>query len=287
MTPWPAWTAAALATALLAVGVLVNRRVVGWLPDDVPGPGRKQHGRPIPLAGVLLTPPLALWMLWDPLWPGDRIGVGAVALAALVGWLDDRRKEHGGGLDWRHKALGLLAVASLAAASVCSPAHAPGHWLLFAGFVFVFVNALNFLDNQNGVAAALAAVTLLAAGGGGLDGFLRDDWPAAAAAAALAFLPWNWPRARLFLGDAGAYALGAAAAIAVCWWLRAGPSGLWLAAVPLADFAQVVVVRLWLGLPPWVGDRRHLTHLALRCGAPSWALAPLFAAAAWALARLA
>ncbi|MFN6196138.1 MAG: hypothetical protein ACK5BN_20185, partial [Planctomycetota bacterium] len=183
MTPWPAWPAAALAPALLAVGVLGNRRVVGWLPDDVPGPGRKQHGRPIPRAGVLLPPPLALWMLWDPLWPGDRLGVGAVALAALVGWLDDRRKEHGGGLDWRHKALGLLAVASLAAASVCNPVHAPGHWLLFAGFVFVFVNALNFLDNQNGVAAALAAVTLQAAGGGADDGLMREERPAGAGAA--------------------------------------------------------------------------------------------------------
>jgi UDP-N-acetylmuramyl pentapeptide phosphotransferase/UDP-N-acetylglucosamine-1-phosphate transferase len=274
-----------VATALLAVGVFTNRRIVGWLPDDVPGPGRKQHGRPIPLAGVLLTPPLVLWMLWAPFWPGDRLAAAAVALAALVGWLDDRRKENGGGLDWRRKALGLLAVAGLAAASVNDPAHAPGRWLLFTGFVFVFVNALNFLDNQNGVAAAVAAVTLIAAGGGGLDGFVRSEWPAAAAAAALAFLPWNWPRARLVLGDAGAYALGAAAAIAVCASLHDGPAGLWLAAVPLADFTQVVVVRLCLGLPPWIGDRRHLTHLALRFGAPAWALAPLFAAAAWALAQ--
>lgn len=287
MTPCPAWTAAALATALLAVGVLANRRFFGWLPDDAPGPGRKQHGRPTPLAGVLLAPPLALWILWDPHWPGDRMAAGAVALAALVGWLDDRRKEHGDGLDWRAKALGLALVAGLAAASACDPVHAPGRWLLFAGFAFVFVNALNFLDNQNGVAAALAAATLVAAGGGGLAGFGRSDWTAAAAATALAFLPWNWPRARLFLGDAGAYALGAAAAIAVCFRLHDGPSGLWLAAVPLADFTQVVAVRVALGLAPWVGDRRHLTHLALRFGAPAWALAPAFAAAAWALARLA
>lgn len=286
MTPWPAWAAAALATALLAVGVLVDRRVVAWLPLDVPGAGRKQHGRPIPLAGALLVPPLLLWMLWDPFWPGDRLAAAAVALAALIGWLDDRRKADGRGLDWRSKAIGLAAVAGLAAAATCDPTHAPGTWLLVAGFTFVFVNALNFLDNQNGVAAALAAATLLTAGGG-LAGLPRNDWTAAAAAAALAFVPWNWPRARLFLGDAGAYALGTAAAIAVCGGLRFGPAALWLAAVPLADFTQVVAVRLWLRQRPWVGDRRHLTHRALQLGAPAWALAPLFGAAAWALAQLA
>jgi UDP-N-acetylmuramyl pentapeptide phosphotransferase/UDP-N-acetylglucosamine-1-phosphate transferase len=287
MTPWPAWSAAAMATALLGVGVMVQRHVGGWLPLDAPGPGRKQHGHPIPLAGALLAPPLVLWMLWDPFWPGDRLGAVAVALAALIGWLDDRRKAHGDGLDWRSKALGLAVVAGLAAASTCDPTHAPGRWLALAGFAFVFVNALNFLDNQNGVAAAMAAATLVAAGGGGIGAFARNDWTAAAAATALAFLPWNWPRARLFLGDAGAYALGTAAAIAVCAGLHHGPSALWLAAVPLADFAQVVAVRLWLGLPPWVGDRRHLTHRALGVGVPAWALAPAFAAAAWALAQLA
>lgn len=286
MTPWPAWTAAVVATALIAIAVLVDRRLVAWLPLDAPGPGRKQHGRPIPLAGALLAPPLLLWMLWDPFWPGDRLGAAAVALAAAIGWIDDRGKSHGSGLDWRSKAIGLAIVAGLAAASTCDPAHAPWTWLLFAGFTFVFVNALNFLDNQNGVAAALAAVTLLTAGNG-LAGMLRNDWTAAAAAAAIAFLPWNWPRARLFLGDAGAYALGTAAAIGVCFGLHFGPAALWLAAVPLADFTQVVAVRLWLGQRPWVGDRRHLTHRALQLGAPAWALAPLFGAAAWALAQLA
>lgn len=286
MTPWPAWTAAAVATALIAIAVLVDRRLAAWLPLDAPGPGRKQHGRPIPLAGALLAPPLLLWMLWDPFWPRDRLGAAAVALAAVIGWLDDRGKARGDGLDWRGKAIGLAIVAGLAAASTCDPTQAPLRWLWFAGFTFVFVNALNFLDNQNGVAAALAAVTLLTAGTG-LAGLLRNDWTAAAAAAAFAFVPWNWPRARLFLGDAGAYALGTAAAIAVCFGLHSGPSSLWLAAVPLADFAQVVAVRLSLGQRPWVGDRRHLTHRALQFGAPAWTLAPLFGAAAWALAQLA
>jgi Fuc2NAc and GlcNAc transferase len=287
MTPLPSWAAAVASTALLALGVFVNRRVVGWLPDDAPLAARKQHGRPIPLAGVLLAPVVCLWMLWDEFWPGDRLAAAGVALAALVGWLDDRGKERGGGLDWRVKAVGLAVAAGLAAASACDPTHAPAHWLLFTVFAFVLTNAVNFLDNQNGVAAALAATMLLVAGGDPLGALLRSEWPAAAACAALAFLPWNWPRARLFLGDAGAYALGLAAAIAVCFHLHRGPSGLWLAAVPLLDFAQVVAVRLALGLRPWVGDRRHLTHVALRFGAPSWSLAPAFAAAAWALAQLA
>ena len=59
-------------------------------------------------------------------------------------------------------------------------------------------------------------------------------------------------------------------------------------AVLAADFTQVVLARLMLGVPPWIGDRRHLTHIAMSLGAPRVAVAPLFAALAaqgfWVLA---
>jgi hypothetical protein len=62
----------------------------------------------------------------------------------------------------------------------------------------------------------------------------------------------------------------------VDWQLAIAPC-----AILLADFAQVIVARLWLGYAPWIADRRHLTHVLLNTGLPSWALAPLLAAAAW------
>jgi len=276
MTPF--WWALAAATVLVWLGDHCNRRWFGFLPDDPPRPGRKQHARPIPLAGVLLVPLLGFW-LWHegasgPGWPW---AVAAVGIAGAVGWLDDRGKEHGDGLAWHHKAIGLAAAAAAAATATCDPLSAPALWSTCVVLAFVLVNAVNFLDNTDGVTAAIVAVPLATAAG----------WPLTAAATALAFLPWNWPRPRLFLGDAGAYALGIVLAMFVQAGLHHGATALWLAAIPLVDFLQVVVVRLWLRHPPWVGDRRHLTHIAQNLGLPRVLVAPLFAALAFAASRLA
>lgn len=262
--------AALIATGLLWLGDFVNRRWFGWLPDDPPRPGRKQHARPMPLAGVLLCPVLAGFLLADASRAIGWTGAGAIVVAAAVGFLDDRGKERQHGLDWRAKALGLLLASALAASAVASPVDSPLAWCAAAALAFVLANAVNFLDNTDGVAAGLCAVGLLA-----LDS--PAAWPAAAGFTALAFVPWNWPRPRLFLGDAGAYALGIALALAIAEGWHAGGRSLAIAAVPLVDFAQVVAVRLWLRHPPWVGDRRHLTHVVLHLGAPHVAIAPLFA----------
>ena len=83
------------------------------------------------------------------------------------------------------------------------------------------MNAVNFLDNMNGMVAGIAAIALL--------GFAWTRWRAARPARrrpssrwpgpALGFLPYNFPRARIFLGDAGSlflgYSLGASAVLAV------------------------------------------------------------------------
>ncbi|MBL8724698.1 MAG: hypothetical protein JNK49_11665 [Planctomycetes bacterium] len=272
--PWLAAAgAAALATGL---GEWANRRWFGWLPDDPPRPGRKQHGRPIPLAGVVLV---LLGVPWCLGLAAHGLAAAA-AVAGLVGFLDDRGKEHGRDLDWRWKALGLGLATAVAAGTACDPLARPwtfaGLWLLG----FVLTNATNFLDNTDGVCAALAAASLLGlSGGAGPGGVL--------AGLALGFLPYNWPRPRVFLGDAGAYLLGIGTAWAVGQRLQSGTlQPLWAVAIQLLDFTQVVVARLWLGVPPWVGDRRHLTHIAQNLGVGKRWVAPLFSLLAAALAVL-
>ncbi len=274
----PVW-AAAITTGLLLLGDLCNRHWFGFLPDDPPRPGRKQHARPVPLAGVLLAPLIAGWALADPAWTAGRFVAAAVVVAAIVGFVDDRGKERGRDLDWRWKAIGLLLASGLAATACVDPLAEPDSWLLRALIAFVLANAVNFLDNTDGVAATLAAVGLIAIDGG-------QGWSGAAGFAALAFVPWNWPRSRLFLGDAGAYALGIALAIAIGCAAPFDARALAFAAIPLLDFTQVVAVRLWLRHPPWVGDRRHLTHVAMNVGVPRLAIAPLFAVLAYAAIAL-
>jgi UDP-N-acetylmuramyl pentapeptide phosphotransferase/UDP-N-acetylglucosamine-1-phosphate transferase len=268
-----AWAALA-ATVAAAVGDLVNRRIAGWLPDDPPHPGRKQHARPMPLAGIVVVPAIAPWLVAERAW----WPLAAMLVAATVGFVDDGRKETGNGLDWRWKALGLALASGLAATAVVRPEHDPLTWLGVAAFVFVLTNATNFLDNTDGVATSLSAVSLLVLGQG-------SNWTLAAGFAALGFLPWNWPRPRLFLGDGGAYALGALAGIASASAARHDPRALLAVAVQLADFVQVVLARVWLAVPPWVGDRRHLTHIVQNLGLPRVLVAPLFAAIAMVLAQ--
>ena len=54
-------------------------------------------------------------------------------------------------------------------------------------------------------------------------------------------------------------------------------------ALLLGDFVQVITARLILGVAPWVGDRRHLTHIVQNLGLPRPLVAPLFALVAAAL----
>ncbi|MCB9887099.1 MAG: hypothetical protein H6838_16525 [Planctomycetes bacterium] len=265
--------AALIAGAGCGLALWVNGHRWGFLPDDPPSLPRKQHDRPIPLAGVVLLPCVLWWFASLE----HAATLLALAIATATGFADDRGKEHGEGLDWRVKGA-LLAVAALIGASQsCAPLQAPGDWLLLAALAFVLCNATNFLDNMDGVATSLSAVTLLSIGGGGPF--------AAVGFAALGLLPWNWPRPRLFLGDAGAYLLGMAAGLAVGARALVAPIELLAAGVQLADFVQVISARLWLRLPPWVGDRRHLSHIAHHRGVPRWLVAPLLAALAALLAN--
>lgn len=267
----PLWSAA-LATAGLWLGDLCNRRWFGWLPQDPPRPGRKQHRRTLPLAGLLLLPAVLPWLLSEQQW----LLLAAAVLATAVGFVDDRGKEHGREFGWRRKAIGLLVATGLAAASVVSPLHDPTGWLLALLLVFVITNATNFLDNTDGTAAALSATSLLCLGGPiGIAG----------GAAALAFVPWNWPRPRLFLGDSGAYLLGVLTGTLATAAMWREPAAVRTVALQLGDFVQVVIARLWLAHPPWVGDRRHLTHVLQNFGLPRLWVAPVFAGLALWIAQ--
>lgn len=275
MPPWSQpVAAAAAATALVAAGTWCNRRWFGWLPDDVPHGQRKLHTRPMPLAGILVAPAAAPWLAAASAW---WLLAGFVG-AALVGFADDWRKETGRELDWRWKGLGLAAAAAVAACEVALPHEAPWRWLAVTAFVFVLANATNFLDNTDGVATALAATSLLVLGIGAAP-LLGGTAVACAAVgwAAVGFLPWNWPRPRVFLGDSGAYALGLATGVFAAAGALVEPAALLAVAVQLTDFAQVVLARLWLHVPPWIGDRRHLTHIVQNLGLPRIAVAPTFA----------
>jgi len=185
---------------------------------DVPG-SRSSHEVPTPRGGGV---PIAAGLLGAALLTG---GVTAVAFGITVAAF--------GLLGLAEDVLELPARFRLAAQFTCafligvvlvssiplSLAALLGLAAIAALWVTAFVNAFNFMDGVNGISGAHAMVGGLAYA---LIGWWRaDDFllsaGAAVAAGGLAFMPWNAVKARVFLGDAGSYALGAALAVLACY----------------------------------------------------------------------
>ena len=148
--------------------------------------------------------------------------------------------------------------------------------------VLWFVNAFNFVDGSDGLAAGLAAVAAL----GFVFIFVRHNLPELAAISAAlfgscaGFLFLNFPRATIFMGDCGSTMLGLVLVSLTLAAARASPtpalglsSSLLFAAVPLADALFAIIRRLRRGQSPFSGDRRHFYDLLLRRGLSSKAVA--------------
>lgn len=203
---------------------------------DQPG-ARRSHGVPTPRGGgaaiaVALLLAAGLLALRTPSAAPLLGGFGAgLALVALAGWVDDHRPL---------PAALRLAVHAVASAVFALAAwwHAPmAPWGVFVAFAapLVLVNAWNFMDGIDGLAATQAIVVVVVPAL--LAGPLGAALGLALAAASLGFLPWNLPRARLFLGDVGSGAIGFAIGAIVAMAVAAGGArALLLVLLPLAPF---------------------------------------------------
>jgi UDP-N-acetylmuramyl pentapeptide phosphotransferase/UDP-N-acetylglucosamine-1-phosphate transferase len=181
---------------------------------DVPG-HRSSHTIPTPRGGGI---PIAAGLLVAAgLIGGANAAVFAFAVATfgLLGFADDLRGLTAG---WRliMQAVGGTMVAVVLVSGLTGPAAMLVLLVvLCAAWITGFVNVFNFMDGVNGISAAhalIAGVVYACLGWWQQDGFLASAG-AAVAVGALAFLPWNAGQARVFLGDAGSYALGAALAM--------------------------------------------------------------------------
>lgn len=193
------------------------------------------------------------------------VGGGAV-LAILTGIIDDR---------FGMRPSVKLMCQAIAAGSLIAAAGIPDIGLPpVAGaavalvFLMALMNAVNFLDNMNGMVGGLAAIAMI---GFAIHSFWRGAaWLAAAqlavAGGCAGFLPYNFPRARIFLGDAGSlflgYSLGASAMLAFqgapAGWGRAGVFV--MLAYPAFDMSFVVVNRVREGRKVYEGGKDHSNH---------------------------
>ncbi|MEM9914947.1 MAG: MraY family glycosyltransferase [Planctomycetota bacterium] len=155
-------------------------------------------------------------------------------------------------------------------------------------WIAVITNAMNFLDNMDGLAAGVGLV----AGGLYLAATLiGGQWFVAGLAALLVgsllgFWLFNLPPARLYLGDSGSLVVGLMLAVISVRTTYIAPSGsdyaggavavsggwygalmpVLVLAVPLYDFTSVTVMRLLAGKSPFQGDHNHFSHRLLRKG---------------------
>jgi UDP-N-acetylmuramyl pentapeptide phosphotransferase/UDP-N-acetylglucosamine-1-phosphate transferase len=238
---------------------------------DVPGQ-RSSHTVPTPRGGGL---PVAAGLLAASVLVGGvtatAFGVtvaafGAIGLAEDVAGLSAARRlalQATGGV-----LAGLVLVSSLPVPAIA----VVGLGLLTAVWITGFVNAFNFMDGVNGISGAHALVGGAAyalLGWWRADGFLQAAG-AALAVSALAFLPWNAGRARVFLGDVGSYALGAGLAMLAAYAVIDGipaEAALGPLALYLADTGWTLQRRIRHG-ERWLEP--HRTHTYQRWCDAGW-----------------
>ncbi|MBI4081708.1 MAG: glycosyltransferase family 4 protein [Candidatus Lambdaproteobacteria bacterium] len=243
------------------------------LPLDHPG-ARSLHRRPTATAGglaILFGAGVAVGSAWDVIAPvGELAYVGcAVVLLAAVSVLDD----------WHGVPVGLRLPVHVAAAALLVPAglasavtageavalFAPGWLTLMAEIVLVvwMTNLFNFMDGMDGFAGGMAAIGF---GAMALAAAQAAYAPLVAVAGALAaanlgFLPFNFPPARIFMGDCGSIPLGFLAAALGLWGSRAGAFPLWLPVLVFSPFivdaTVTLLARLSRGERVWEAHRAH------------------------------
>ena len=205
------------------------------------------------------------------------VEIGAIlsgaALLAFIGLLDDRYTL---GIRIRLVAMTLAACGLIAADVHIALFKTPLlDYLLTVFWIMAITNALNFLDNMDGLAAGLTAI----AAGAFLVIGIAEQLPlvnclaAALLGSALGFLAFNFNPASSFMGDMGALPLGFALAtlgiilkfgaqpISVSWMIP-----VLILALPIFDINLVVLTRLLERRSPFEAGKDHTSHRLMSLG---------------------
>lgn len=272
--------AVAFAVALgcvLALAPLIRRLCARWGIFDQPG-HLKIHGEPIPrLGGVAIAIALAAGVAFalHGAAAGGLFFAAALGLVWLAGFVDDLQEvppafrllaQIGSALllyygGWR---VTFSSSTAFGAVALCL-------------YMILFVNAFNFLDGADGVAAGITAVIALAYAalpGVGLSAFGNAvAW--SLLGACVGFLFFNFPPAKIFMGDSGSTVLGFCVAFLGLDFMGARGGGdaarsvlfpFLIAGLPILDALVVVVRRVMKGRSPFRGDRGHFYDYLLGAG---------------------
>lgn len=246
------------------VALLIRGRVAS-LALDHPNP-RSLHATPTPrLGGVGIVAGIAAAWAY-PTSVLDPSMLLALGLLIGVSVLDDLR---GVAVAWRlliHLASAVLAVTSVLPG---------GEWWLIAIAVISsawMINLYNFMDGADGLAGGMAVIGF---GSYGAAALAAGDFSFATinlsiATAALGFLLFNFPPARIFMGDVGAISLGCLAAVFNLTGWQRGDWPWWFGIVIFSPFifdaSLTLLKRLLRGARVWQAHREHYYQQLVQCG---------------------
>lgn len=260
---------AVLATACFFTG-LIRRYALKSNLIDMPNQ-RSSHTLPTPRGGgmaivmVFLFSMGALFALGMLTQTQSWALVGAGAGVAMIGFLDDHRHIPAG---WRLLAHFIGAGWGLYWLGGFPPLNLFGQVIDLGGFGHIFglfylvwlLNLYNFMDGIDGIAGIEAITVCL----GGILLFLlsgNDDlWlePALLAAATAGFLVWNFPPAKIFMGDAGSGFLGIILGLISIQAAWLNPNLFWSWLCLLGVFIVDATWTLWRRFRR--GERLHEAH---------------------------
>jgi len=290
-----AWTALALLSGSAAASAALTAAALGYARRrrllDLPGQ-RRSHSVPTPRGGGIGIVLVLLAALFGFDWPQPRypLALGlALAAVALIGWMDDHRP-----LSARSR-IAVHALAALALVALWQPlaGAVPGLllWPLLALAVFWLtgcVNAWNFMDGSNGLLASQClwlGLTLawLLSGVTGEGAALAHALAGVAlvlAGGCAGFLPFNAPRAVIFMGDVGSGALGLACGALLLAALALAPERaaclLILPSALLVDAGLTLAWRIGSGRRWYTAHREHLYQWLVRSGRSHGEVAALY-----------
>jgi Fuc2NAc and GlcNAc transferase len=271
---------AVLGIALFMTGML-RRYALARSLMDIPN-ARSSHSVPTPRGGgvaiVLVFLAVLLWLVVQGLVePAAAYGLGgAGAFVAVLGFLDDH-----GHIAARWRLLGHFTAAGWALFWLggLAPLQVWGlqldlgwaGYVLAAFYLVWLLNLYNFMDGIDGIASTEAicvcvgAAALVWVGNGSVATWLL---PLVLAAAVAGFLFWNFPPARIFMGDAGSGFLGITLGVLSLQAAWVNPQWLWcwliLLGVFIVDATFTLLRRLLRGDKVYEAHRSHAYQYASR-----------------------
>ena len=197
--------------------------------------------------------------------------LGAI-LITLLGLLDDKYN-----MSAKVKLLGQIAISSFAvyygefriSLFLLDPILS---FTITTLWLLIIINAINFFDNMDGLAIGIAAIAFAFFA---LTAILHNNYFVACLSVtslgvAISFWFYNHSPATIFMGDSGShflgYTLGLSGAMTTFYksTLSASPLAVlipvFILAIPLFDFASVIIIRLVIKKPIYIGDNNHLSH---------------------------